>query len=89
MKGQDLRSKADTVMMQTYARFPLVLVKGKGCVVWDMEGRSYKDFIAGIAVCNLGHAHPGVIEALKKGGSSELTVIFTPASNNFLTGCAS
>ena len=57
---------ADEVMMQTYARFPLVLVKGKGCVVWDMEGRSYKDFVAGIAVCNLGHAHPGVTEALQK-----------------------
>jgi acetylornithine/N-succinyldiaminopimelate aminotransferase len=66
MTSQDLRSKADTVMMQTYARFPLVLVKGKGCVVWDIEGRSYKDFVAGIAVCNLGHAHPGVTEALQK-----------------------
>ena len=66
MTSQDLQSKADTVMMQTYARFPMVLVKGKGCVVWDMEGRSYKDFVAGIAVCNLGHAHPGVTEALQK-----------------------
>jgi len=53
-------------MMQTYARFPVVLVKGKGCVVWDMEGQSYKDFVAGIAVCNLGHAHPVVTAALQK-----------------------
>ena len=66
MTGLELRNMADTVMMQTYARFPLVLVKGKGCVVWDMEGRSYKDFVAGIAVCNLGHAHPGVTAALQK-----------------------
>ena len=66
MTDQELRQKADSVMMHTYSRFPIVLVKGKGCVVWDMEGRSYRDFIAGIAVCNLGHAHPVVCEALRK-----------------------
>jgi len=65
MTSQALRHKADAVMMDTYSRFPLVLVKGKGCVVWDMEGRAYRDFIAGIAVCNLGHAHPVVSEALQ------------------------
>ena len=57
-------------MMNTYNRFPLVLVKGKGCVVWDMEGRAYRDFVAGIAVCNLGHAHPVVSEALRKQAES-------------------
>jgi acetylornithine/N-succinyldiaminopimelate aminotransferase len=65
MTDQELMHKADAVMMHTYNRFPVVLVKGKGCVVWDMEGRSYRDFIAGIAVCNLGHAHPVVSEALR------------------------
>ncbi len=70
MTSQDLRHTADAVMMNTYNRFPLVLVKGKGCVVWDMEGRSYRDFIAGIAVCNLGHAHPVVSEALRKQAES-------------------
>jgi acetylornithine/N-succinyldiaminopimelate aminotransferase len=65
MTSQELRHKADAVMMHTYNRFPVVLVKGKGCVVWDMEGRPYRDFIAGIAVCNLGHAHPVVSEALR------------------------
>ncbi len=70
MTSQDLKNKADAVMMQTYARFPVVLVKGKGCDVWDMEGRVYKDFIAGIAVCNLGHAHPVVSEALQKQAGS-------------------
>jgi acetylornithine/N-succinyldiaminopimelate aminotransferase len=67
---QDLRNKADAVMMHTYNRFPVVLVKGKGCVVWDIEGRAYRDFIAGIAVCNLGHAHPVVSEALRKQAES-------------------
>ncbi|HHE74774.1 MAG TPA: acetylornithine transaminase [Desulfobacteraceae bacterium] len=70
MTSQELRHKADAVMMHTYNRFPVVLVKGKGCIVWDMEGRSYRDFIAGIAVCNLGHAHPVVSEALRKQAES-------------------
>lgn len=70
MTSQDLRRKADAVMMNTYARFPVVLEKGKGCVVWDMEGRSYRDFIAGIAVCNLGHSHPVVSEAIQKQAQS-------------------
>ena len=64
MNGQEMMAKSDTVIAQTYSRFPLVLVKGQGCRVWDSEGRGYLDFIAGIAVCNLGHAHPAVGRAL-------------------------
>ncbi|CAN2039832.1 Acetylornithine aminotransferase [Candidatus Magnetomoraceae bacterium gMMP-15] len=56
--------QADKVIANTYARFPLVLTKGKGCTVWDSDGNSYTDFVAGIAVCSLGHAHPKVAEAL-------------------------
>jgi predicted acetylornithine/succinylornithine family transaminase len=55
--------RADKVVMQTYGRQPLVLVKGEGCRVWDDEGREYLDFVAGLAVCNLGHAHPEVAAA--------------------------
>ncbi len=61
---QALRKKADAVMMNTYLRPPLVLTRGRGCRVWDSEGNSYIDFIGGIAVCNLGHAHPRVVRAL-------------------------
>lgn len=56
-------ARADRVVMQTYGRQPLVLVKGEGCRVWDEAGREYLDFVAGLAVCNLGHAHPGVARA--------------------------
>jgi len=49
--------------MQTYGRQPLVLVRGEGCRVWDEAGREYLDFVAGLAVCNLGHAHPEVARA--------------------------
>jgi len=64
MRDQEIMAKADAVIAQTYSRFPLVLVKGKGCRVWDSEGREYLDFIAGIAVCSLGHSHPVVGRAL-------------------------
>jgi acetylornithine/N-succinyldiaminopimelate aminotransferase len=55
---------ADSVIAQTYSRFPIVLEKGAGTTLWDVNGKSYIDFVAGIAVCNLGHAHPDVAEAL-------------------------
>jgi acetylornithine/N-succinyldiaminopimelate aminotransferase len=55
--------RADKVVMNTYGRQPLVLVKGAGCRVWDDKGREYLDFVAGLAVCNLGHAHPAVARA--------------------------
>ncbi|HSO67793.1 MAG TPA: aspartate aminotransferase family protein [Desulfatirhabdiaceae bacterium] len=55
---------ADRVIAGTYKRFPIVLTKGSGCEVWDETGKSYIDFVAGIAVCNLGHCHPGVVKAL-------------------------
>lgn len=54
------------VVMSTYARFPLALEKGAGCRVWDTQGRSYLDFVAGIATCTLGHAHPALVEAVTK-----------------------
>ncbi len=61
---KQLMERADAAMAATYARHPLVLERGEGCTVWDTEGRAYTDFIAGIAVCCLGHAHPAVAEAI-------------------------
>lgn len=57
---------ADQVIANTYKRFPLVLEKGAGCTVWDTNGKAYTDFVAGIAVCNLGHAHPRIAEAISR-----------------------
>lgn len=54
----------DALVAKTYARFPVVLERGQGCTVWDTDGKAYTDFVAGIAVCNLGHAHPGVAAAV-------------------------
>lgn len=65
-------SATDELMMQaarylanTYARFPVALVKGSGARVWDAEGKTYLDFAAGIAVDVLGHCHPKVVEAIR------------------------
>ncbi len=54
----------DNYVMQTYARFPLALERGAGCRVWDTNGQEYLDFVAGIATCTLGHAHPALIAAV-------------------------
>jgi acetylornithine aminotransferase len=54
----------DANVMTTYGRFPIALERGEGCRVWDTEGREYLDFVAGIATCTLGHAHPALVEAV-------------------------
>jgi acetylornithine/N-succinyldiaminopimelate aminotransferase len=50
--------------MNTYSRFPVVLVKGRGTKVWDAEGKEYTDFLSGIGVLNLGHCPAEVVEAV-------------------------
>ena len=52
----------DESVMATYGRFPLALERGQGSQVWDTNGKEYLDFVAGIATCTLGHAHPVMIE---------------------------
>jgi acetylornithine/N-succinyldiaminopimelate aminotransferase len=51
-------------VMQTYGRQQVAFVRGEGTVLWDSEGKRYLDFLAGIAVTSIGHAHPGVADAL-------------------------
>ena len=52
-------------VMNTYGRLPFALSHGRGCRVWDTEGREYLDALAGIAVNTLGHAHPKLVPALQ------------------------
>jgi acetylornithine/N-succinyldiaminopimelate aminotransferase len=51
-------------LMATYARLPVQFERGEGVWLWDTEGRQYLDALGGIAVCALGHAHPGVAQAI-------------------------
>ncbi len=60
----DSSSEFDRYVMDTYARFPIALERGEGCKVWDTNGKEYLDFVAGIATCTLGHAHPAMIKAV-------------------------
>ena len=50
---------------KTYGRYPLVAATGDGCWLTDIEGKKYLDFLAGVAVNNLGHCHPKVVAALQ------------------------
>ncbi|MFO7932025.1 MAG: acetylornithine transaminase [Thermodesulfobacteriota bacterium] len=62
----DYIDRANRVIANTYKRFPLVFEKGRGCTLWDENGREYTDFVAGIAVCNLGHASPEISRVLAR-----------------------
>ena len=55
-----------SVMMRNYGVPPLVIERGSGCRVWDVDGRDYLDLLAGIAVSSLGHAHPAVVDAVSR-----------------------
>ncbi len=57
--------RAKKALLQNYKQQPLVLERGEGVYVWDVEGRRYLDLICGIATCGLGHCHPQVVSAAK------------------------
>jgi acetylornithine/N-succinyldiaminopimelate aminotransferase len=66
MKDTDtLIADSQKYIANTYSRYPLVLVRGQGCKVWSSDGKEYLDFVAGLAVCNLGHCHPKVVGAIQ------------------------
>lgn len=58
--------KTDFYIMNTYNRLPVTFVRGQGARLWDEQGREYHDFLAGIAVCALGHAHPELTRAISR-----------------------
>lgn len=66
MTNQEIMALYDQFVMKTYNRNPVALVKGRGVRVWDADGKEYLDFLAGIAVCSLGHSHPKVAAAIRK-----------------------
>ncbi len=62
---EKLPSSPEPHVMKTYGRLPIALSHGRGCRVWDTEGRQYLDGLGGIAVNTLGHAHPKLVPALQ------------------------
>jgi acetylornithine/N-succinyldiaminopimelate aminotransferase len=55
-----------TFLLQTYNRYPIVLARGKGVFLYDLEGRRYLDFVAGLGVNALGHAHPRIVKIIRQ-----------------------
>ncbi|HEY6973899.1 MAG TPA: acetylornithine transaminase [Nitrospiraceae bacterium] len=66
MPTDELKDDASRYLMQTYARQPLSITRGRGTKVYDLEGREYIDFVGGIAVNILGHGHPDLVHAIQR-----------------------
>jgi predicted acetylornithine/succinylornithine family transaminase len=65
MNTKEIIAQYDRFVINTYTRLPVVIVKGKGLKVWDLEGNEYLDFFPGWAVSGLGHCHPKVVNAVR------------------------
>lgn len=65
MRTTTLADRWNAVMMPNYGTPAIAIDHGEGVRVWDVDGRSYLDFVAGIAVSALGHAHPALLEAVR------------------------
>ena len=59
-----LSNSFDSVVMNTYTRYPLTISHGEGVTLYSIDGKAYLDCVAGIATCTLGHAHPAVVKAV-------------------------
>ncbi|MFZ5981107.1 MAG: aminotransferase class III-fold pyridoxal phosphate-dependent enzyme, partial [Candidatus Zixiibacteriota bacterium] len=66
LTSKEITELAEKYIIKTYSRLPLALVKGDGARVWDVEGKEYLDFLAGLAVNSLGHCHPRVVAAIRE-----------------------
>lgn len=64
IKTEDLKNKFNNVVQTTYGRYPLVISHGKGTLIYDINGKEYQDFAAGISTCCLGHSNPDLTQAV-------------------------
>ena len=65
MTTAEIMSRSSAHELGVYARQPVAFVRGRACELWDADGKRYLDFFAGLAVNNLGHCHPAVVEAIR------------------------
>jgi acetylornithine aminotransferase len=66
MSNADLAARWQRTMTDNYGTPPLALVRGEGSRLWDADGKEYADFVGGVAVNALGHAHPAIVEAVSR-----------------------
>ncbi len=74
LKNKDIIELSERFLATTYSRFPVAIVRGEGCRVWDADGMEYLDFVSGLAVNNLGHCHPRVVETIREQASRLLHI---------------
>jgi predicted acetylornithine/succinylornithine family transaminase len=72
--SQELIGIAKAHLTQNYKQQPVVLHKGQGSRLWDVDGRAFLDMTAGIAVCALGHAHPALVKAISEQAARLISV---------------
>jgi len=63
---EEVRALESQYLLQNYARYPLLLERGRGCYVFDQSGKRYLDLLAGIGVSALGHAHPRLTKIIRE-----------------------
>ncbi|MFA7068876.1 MAG: aminotransferase class III-fold pyridoxal phosphate-dependent enzyme, partial [Acidaminococcaceae bacterium] len=66
MKTKEIIEQTDKYYLPVFGRNQIALDHGKGCKLYDVEGKEYTDFLAGIAVNGLGHAHPAIVQAISE-----------------------
>jgi predicted acetylornithine/succinylornithine family transaminase len=68
----DIRGRESRHVLQTYRRQPVAFARGRGVMLYDVDGREYLDLVSGIGVASLGHAHPGLAAAIAEQASTLL-----------------
>ncbi len=64
--GEEIKSLEREYLLQNYARYPVVMHRGRGCYLYDVEGKRYLDLISGIGVNALGYAHPRMVRVMRE-----------------------
>jgi len=65
-KAEEIVEREQRFLLKTYQRYPLVVQRGKGVFLFDLEGKRYLDFVAGLGVNALGHAHPRILKVIRE-----------------------
>jgi acetylornithine/N-succinyldiaminopimelate aminotransferase len=65
-KAEEVIQREQKFLLQTYNRYPVVFERGKGVFLFDLDGKKYLDFVAGLGVNALGHAHPRIVKVIRE-----------------------
>jgi len=66
---EEIVAREQKYLLNTYARYPVAMTRGKGVYLWDVDGKRYLDFLSGLGVNALGHAHPRIVKAIREQAS--------------------